>query len=147
MNDILSYIQKILILIDKNIITTGKNIEQTIIQKFKPKKGFKESLEYYHDEYDPKENKETEIPEGENVMQHCIWLLEVYNPDSFNNLINNLNKLGWKRSPGYSDNEKFSEIIQGIRKNNSHSWHNLGYILPTGTKSLLEKKKANYLMV
>ncbi|MCK4358047.1 MAG: hypothetical protein KAW92_04770 [Candidatus Cloacimonetes bacterium] len=102
----------------------------------------KESLKYYHDEFDIKENKETEIPNDENIRQNCLWLMEIYPPESINNLITCLEGLDWKNTFGSSKNDKLSEKIKNIRENNLYSWHNLGYIVPHNKKSLLPSKES-----
>jgi len=94
-------------------------------------------------EFYDKENNKSKVPEGESIKINCLWLIEIYTPDTINKLISNLKKLNWNRSFFSSYKDNLSQIIRQVRENDSHSWHNFGYIMPRNVKSLFESKTSD----
>ncbi len=120
-------------------------IVRCIMAKYNEYKNYKsllrnsaESIEFYN-----QENEASKIPEDERIRQHCLWLMEVYPPESINNLITRLVRLNWDCSIGLSLNPKISDIVKKVREQNSYSWHNLGHVIPPNSSFFLETKESN----
>ncbi len=50
------------------------------------------------DNKDDEENRESRLPEGEDLTVAAIWAVEVYGPSEIESLYQNLTRLGWDRS-------------------------------------------------
>ncbi len=96
----------------------------------------KKELLKHHLELDPKENKESKIPENEKVKFRCLWVFEVYTPNYINNLYSGINKIGCDL---LGRDEDLSKIIRKIREEKSFSWRDLGTIDAKNENSKLPK--------
>jgi hypothetical protein len=93
-------------------------------------------LEFYHKEVDPKENLETTPPIDQTVAIKCIWVLELYTPETIQLLLNSMDNLGLGKSNNLFQ-ENLSEKVELSRNSKSYSWINLGIIVSEGKKTLL----------
>jgi hypothetical protein len=99
------------------------------IQSIKKQKAFyRNSLKDYRTNFDPKDNKDSMIPEDEELRQNCIWISEVYPPEYINELISNLKKLNWKSTGSFSNSNTIHDKLTDFRKNDKKGWSNLGYL-------------------
>lgn len=94
----------------------------------KQKAFYKDSLKDYRTNFDPKDNKDSMIPEKEELRQNCIWISEVYPPEYINELISDLKKLNWKSTGSFSNANTIHDKLTDYRKNDKKGWSNLGYL-------------------
>jgi hypothetical protein len=47
---------------------------------------------------DAADNLETMLPEGEELLYHCLWVAELYTPSTLAPLLDGVRKL-WEKSP------------------------------------------------
>ena len=112
-------------------------LPHSLIRRGKFSEHILESLRWYNEEHDPEENQETAPPDDEKIETQCVWIVEFYLPSHVEDLIANVDALGWG-DPDRDDREGLRPWIQQHSLSlSSLGWKNLGIIARPTEKRFL----------
>lgn len=86
-----------------------------------------------HRQRDPQANADTSPPADEYIDLYCTWGVEIYTPNSIEELKANFRKLGWRaeESP-FPDRDPGVWLHDLRRLQEGGGWISLGYLVPSG---------------
>jgi hypothetical protein len=88
---------------------------------------------------DPDDNRDTRIPDGEQVRIPVIWLTELYTPTTLSGLLKGLPPLITKARWKHPERGDLVEWVQAARRQGGGAWQMLPEVWPPGTRYLTDQ--------
>lgn len=92
-----------------------------------------QAVEQYSGRHDADDNRDTRIPDGEQVRVPVIWLTELYTPTTLDGLVSGLPRLMAKAGDQHPERGDIVEWVKDARRRGGGSWRMLSNVLPAGS--------------